>query len=190
VSVDDAIVHGGRWSARLERTAASPQAFSSLTKTIPMDFAGTTIEWRGFLRSETVSEFMGLWMRQDGDAPNLAFASMQPRQIRGTNDWTEYSITLPVHPEAKQLVFGVLVAGTGKVWADDLRLLVDGRPVWEAAKVGRPKTPIDLDREFDAGSGVVISADAGADRKPGDAGEGLGFLRYHHPMTMGLLHWD
>jgi hypothetical protein len=56
VSVDDAIVHSGRWSARLERTAASPQAFSTLTKTIPVDFAGTTIEWRGFLRSETVSE--------------------------------------------------------------------------------------------------------------------------------------
>ena len=104
-----------------------------------MDFAGMTIEWRGFLRSETVSEFMGLWMRQDGDAPNLAFASMQPRQIRGTNDWTEYSITLPVDREAKQLVFGVLFAGTGKVWADDLRLLVDGRPVWEAPKVERLK---------------------------------------------------
>ena len=88
VTVDDAIVHGGRWSARLERTAASPPAFSTLTKTIPVDFAGTTIEWSGFLRSETVSEFMGLWMRQDGDTPNLAFASMQPRQIRGTNDWT------------------------------------------------------------------------------------------------------
>ena len=81
VSVDGAIVHGGRWSARLERTATSPEAFSTLTKAIPVDFAGKTIEWRGFLRSEAVSEFMGLWMRQDGDAPNLGFASMQPRQI-------------------------------------------------------------------------------------------------------------
>ena len=51
---------------------------------------------------------MGLWMRQDGDAPNLAFATMQPRQIRGTNDWTEYSITFPLHRDAKQLFFGVL----------------------------------------------------------------------------------
>src|SRR5687768_8073501 len=51
ISVDDAVVHGGRWSARLERTSTSPQAFSTLTKTIPADFAGRTIEWRGFLRS-------------------------------------------------------------------------------------------------------------------------------------------
>ena len=192
VSVDDAIVHGGRWSARLERTAASPQAFSTLTKTIPVDFAGTTIEWRGFLRSETVSEFMGLWMRQDGDAPNLAFASMQPRQIRGSNDWTEYSITLPVDREAKQLVFGVLVAGTGKVWADDLRLLVDGRPMWEAPKVERPKTPIDLDREFDAGSGVVISTLTPAQiENLAMLGKVWGFLKYHHPaVTTGSRHWD
>jgi hypothetical protein len=138
VSVDGAIVHGGRWSARLERTATSPEAFSTLTKSIPADFAGKTIEWRGFLRSEAVIDFMGLWMRQDGDAPNLGFASMQPRQIRGTNDWTEYSITLPLPPDARQLVFGVLVAGTGKVWADDLRLSVDGKPVWEAPKAVRP----------------------------------------------------
>jgi C-terminal processing protease CtpA/Prc len=192
VSVDDAIVHGGRLSARLERTAASPQAFSSLTKTIPMDFAGTTIEWRGFLRSETVSEFMGLWMRQDGDAPNLAFASMQPRQIRGTNDWTEYSITLPVDREAKRLVFGVLLGGTGRVWADDLRLLVDGRPVWEAPKVERPKTPIDLDREFDAGSGVVISKLTPAQiENLAMLGKVWGFLKYHHPaVTTGSRHWD
>src|SRR3954468_2522151 len=35
VFVDGAIVHGGRWSARLERTATSPEAFSTLTKAIP-----------------------------------------------------------------------------------------------------------------------------------------------------------
>jgi hypothetical protein len=192
ISVDGAVVHGGRWSARLERTAASPQAFSTLTKVIPVEFAGTTIEWRGFLRSENVSEFMGLWMRQDGDAPGLAFASMQPRQIRGTNDWTEYSITLPLHAEAKQLFVGVLISGAGTVWADDLRLLVDDKPVWAAPKAVRPKTPLDLDREFDTGSGVVISK-----LTPEQVenltllGKVWGFLKYHHPaVTTGTRHWD
>ena len=136
---------------------AGGQPFSALTRSIPMDFAGKTIEWRGFLRSENVSDFMGLWMRQDGDAPNLAFATMQPQQIRGTNEWREYSITFPLHPDGRQLYFGVLLGGTGKVWADDLRLLVDGKPVWDATKVERPKTPLELDHQFDGGSGVVIS---------------------------------
>jgi len=192
VSVDGAIVHGGRWSARLERTATSPEAFSTLTKSIPADFAGKTIEWRGFLRSEAVSDFMGLWMRQDGDAPNLGFASMQPRQIRGTNDWTEYSITLPVHADAKQLFFGVLISGAGKVWADDLRLLVDGKPVWEAPKAVRPKTPLDLDHEFDTGSGLVISTLSTVQiENLAMLGKVWGFLKYHHPaVTTGTRHWD
>jgi C-terminal processing protease CtpA/Prc len=192
VFLDGAIVHGGKWSARLERTATSPEAFSSLTKALPADFAGTTIEWRGFLRSEDVSEFMGLWMRLDGDAPGLAFASMQPRQIRGTNDWAEYSITLPVHAEAKQLFVGVLISGTGKVWADDLRLFVDGKPVWEAPKATRPKTALDLDHEFDTGSGVVISKLTSAQiENLALLGKVWGFLKYHHPaVTTGTRHWD
>jgi hypothetical protein len=66
-------------------------------------------------------------MREDGESPALAFDNMQARQLKGTTDWKEYSITLPVHPEGRQLFFGVLVAGTGKAWADDLQLLVDGQ---------------------------------------------------------------
>jgi C-terminal processing protease CtpA/Prc len=159
---------------------------------VPVEFSGTTIEWRGFLRTENVSEFMGLWMRQDGDTPNLAFATMQPQQIKGTRDWTEYSITLPVHRDAKELYFGVLLAGTGKVWADDLRLLVDGKPVWEAPRVERPKTPLELDRQFDAGSGIVISELSNT--QIGNLallGKVWGFLKYHHPaVTSGTRHWD
>jgi hypothetical protein len=35
IFADGEIVHGGRWSVRLERSAASAQAFSTLTKAIP-----------------------------------------------------------------------------------------------------------------------------------------------------------
>ena len=193
IFVDGETVHSGRWAARLERTPGiGGQPFSTLTRSIPMDFAGTTIEWRGFLRSENVSDSMGLWMRQDGDAPNLAFATMQPQQIKGTNDWREYSITFPLHREAKQLYFGVLMAGTGKVWADDLRLLVDGKPVWEAPKVERPKTPLDSDHQFDAGSEIVIRELSTTQiQNLSLLGKVWGFVKYHHPaITSGTRHWD
>src|SRR5688572_3613877 len=193
IFVDGETVHSGRWAARLERTVgAGGQPFSALTMSIPMDFGGTTIEWRGFLRSEGVSEFMGLWMRQDGDAPNLAFATMQPRQIRGTNDWMEYSITFPLHPDGRQLFIGVLLGGTGKVWADDLRLLVDGKPVWDAPKAVRPKTPLELDHQFDAGSGFSISQLSKTQiENLATLGKVWGFLKYHHPaITGGTRHWD
>jgi C-terminal processing protease CtpA/Prc len=192
IFVDGQIVHGGRWSARLERDASSPNGFSTITKAIPMDFTGVRIEWRGFVRSEGVSNYLGLWMREDGDIPGLAFENMQQRQIKGTRDWTEYSITLPVHRDAKQLYVGVLVAGTGKVWADDLQLLVDGKPVWEAPKVERPKTSIDLDHEFDGGSGIVLGELTPAQiENLTTLGKVWGFLKYHHPSVVaGKLHWD
>src|SRR5262245_15391672 len=49
IAVDPVMVHSGRWSARIERTAASAGEFSTLTKVIPIAFAGSRIEWRGFL---------------------------------------------------------------------------------------------------------------------------------------------
>ncbi len=192
IFVDGEVVHGGRWSARLERNATSPNGFSTITKAIPMDFAGASIEWRGFLRTEDVSEFAGLWMREDGDAGVLAFDNMEQRQVKGTRGWTEYSITLPVHRDAKQLFFGVLVAGTGKVWADDLRLLVDGKPVWAAPKSPPRNTVVELDREFDRGSGIS-AGEWTKDQLDNLAmlGKVWGFLKYHHPeVTAGEHHWD
>src|SRR5882724_12689957 len=124
IFADAAIVHGGRWSARIERNVTSPRDFSTLTNSLPLNFSDTTIELSGFLRTEDVSGFVGLWMREDGDSPSLEFDNMQSRQLKGTTPWTQYKITLPIHPEAKQLVFGFLHVGTGKSWADDLALMV------------------------------------------------------------------
>src|SRR5215472_11835907 len=91
---DSKVVHGGHWSARLERRADSPSNFSSLTKSIPIDFTGQTVEMRGFLRTDKVSGFAGLWMREDGDRSGLAFDNMQSQRLNGTTEWREYSIKL------------------------------------------------------------------------------------------------
>ena len=131
-------------------------------------------------------------MREDGAAGPVEFDNMQQRQVNGTRGWTEYSITLPLRAEARTLVVGVLVAGTGTVWADDLRLLVDGKPVWEAPKVQRPETAIELDHEFDAGSGIVISQLSQVQiANLATLGKVWGFLKYHHAVvTAGKRHWD
>src|SRR5262249_54019813 len=192
VFAESKVVHGGHWAARLERKPDSPGAFSTLHRAIAMDFAGKTIEFRGFLRTEDVSGFTGLWMREDGEATTLAFDNMQSRGIKGTSGWTEYSITLPVHAEASQLYFGVLLAGTGRVWADDLQLLVDGKPVWEAPKIERAKTVLEVDHRFDAGSGVTLATLSPLQiQNLATLGKVWGFLKYHHPaVTSGKFHWD
>ena len=190
---DDKVVHGGHWSARLERNADSANGFSTITKGIPVDFAGKTIELRGFLRTEGVSEFVGLWLREDGEGnTSLAFDNMQSRQVKGTHDWAEYSIVLPLRAGARMLFFGALIGGTGKLWVDDLQLLVDGKPVWEAPKVERPKTPADTVHEFDKGSEITLTELSKVQTDNlATLGRVWGFLKYHHSeVTSGKRHWD
>src|SRR6266700_603158 len=77
VSVDDKIVHGGQWSARIERREGAAGSISGFNKSLAMDLAGATIVLRGFLRTEDVIGYVGFWMREDGDSPRLAFDDMQ-----------------------------------------------------------------------------------------------------------------
>ncbi len=157
ISVDDKVFHGGKWAARLERNASSEGTYSIISISLPIDFSGTSIELRGFLKTEDVSGFAGLWMREDAESGVVAFDNMEKRGPRNTTSWTEYSITLPLKPEAKQFHFGVLTVGTGTAWADDLKLLVDGKLIWRAPAVVKPKTIQDTDHEFDGGSNVTAT---------------------------------
>ncbi|HET9166578.1 MAG TPA: S41 family peptidase [Candidatus Angelobacter sp.] len=189
---DNKVTHGGNWAARLERKEDSSGSFSSLHRAIALDFAGKTLELRGFLRTNDVSVMAGLWMREDGEQPALAFDNMANRPVKGTTEWTEYSVRLPIHAEARKVFFGVLLVGSGTAWADDLQLLVDGKPVTEAPKVERPKTVFELDDEFNAGSRIQIEKLSPVQiENLATLGQVWGFLKYHHPKVLsGALHWD
>jgi C-terminal processing protease CtpA/Prc len=191
-AVDGQIVHGGRWALRIDRKDTSPETFTAVTKMLPIDFAGTQLELRGFLRTEDVSKGAGLWMREDADGGSVAFDNMESRQLKGTTGWTEYSIVLPLNREAKRLFFGVLASGTGRVWADDLRLLVDGTPIAQVPRVETPRTIVDLDKEFDGGSRITIKELTKTQiANLAMLGKVWGFLKYHHPLvTSGKRHWD
>lgn len=193
IFADNKVVHGGHGSARIERSSTSPSDFSTVTKSTPIDFSGKTVTFSGYLRTEDVTGFVGLWAREDGETPALAFDKMQSRQLKGTTDRARYSIEPPLVPDARNLFFGVLVSGTGKAWVDDLELLVDGKPIWELPQAKASEaTAIDHDHQFDSGSGVVISqlSPAQVDNLV-TLGRIWGFLKYHHPkITGGERHWD
>ena len=182
----------GKASARIERRSDSQGEFSTLTNSIPIEFKGTKIELRGYLKTEEVSHFAGLWMREDGIGETVEFDNMQSRQLKGTTQWSEYSIVLPLNPNARKISFGFLLAGTGKVWASEFRLLMDDKPVWDAPRVEFVPTILERDHEFEKGSGIspatltpVQVANLAILAKT------WGFLKYHHPkVTTGRLHWD
>ena len=189
---DDKVFHGGASAGRIDRTAQSKATLSGFSATLPMSFEGKAIELRGFLKTENVEGGAGLWMREDDGTQTVARDAMEDRPVRGTTDWTEYTIRLPVSAAGRTLFFGALLWGTGKVWVDDLQLLVDGKPIKDAPKVEHPKTALDTDTEFDAGSKVTISALTPAQTANlVTLGKVWGFLKYHHPKVVaGAVHWD
>jgi hypothetical protein len=76
VQVDKEIVHGGSWSARFDRDAARTDNFSVISKNLPVDFTGGTVELRGFLRTKNVIGFADLYIREDGERGVLQFKGM------------------------------------------------------------------------------------------------------------------
>ena len=189
--LDSTVVHEGRYSGRIERDAGSPEEFSAFALELPIDFQGDTLELRGWMKYENVTGFVGLWQRQDAGGMG-AFDNMEERGLKGTADWAEYRIALPLVPKAKTVSVGALLAREGKLWVDDLRLYVDGKPLKEVPELERPRTPLDTDHEFDAGSRVEVTKLSPAQvENLVLLGKVWGFLKYHHPaIVAGKRHWD
>jgi C-terminal processing protease CtpA/Prc len=182
---DTQIVHSGRRSLRLERAVESPGTFSFVARNLPLDFAGKTIELRGWLRREGEAP-ASLWMRQDDDKDTIAFVDMSASPLT-SSEWEQRSISFEVKEGARQLVIGFRLTGTGKAWADDLELRVDG-----VLLPALPDTPIDVDKEFASGSKIALTK---LNEQQLDTlvltAKVWGFAKYHHPaVTRGTQHWD
>ncbi len=68
-------------------------------------------------------------MRIDGDDGALALDNMQSRPIHGTADWKAYEVVLDVDMAARRIVYGALLEGRGRLWADPPKLEVVGESV-------------------------------------------------------------
>lgn len=126
IAADGEVVHGGAGSGRIAAKELEPgKNAAPLVQTISAEpFRGKRVRLSGWLRTRDVtSGWAGLWMRVDSAAkPNIAFDNMPDRGPRGTTEWKQYEVVLDVAEEASDVFFGVILAGNGTVWADDLAL--------------------------------------------------------------------
>lgn len=116
----------------LEKARAAPAEFGSLMQRCPARYlAGRTVRIEGELKAGNVSGWAGLWLRADAEEqPNVFFDNMSARPLRGSSDWTRYSIDAPLPASTVWLNYGIVLAGAGAVYADSIRILVwlpDGR---------------------------------------------------------------
>lgn len=103
--------------------------FGVVTYTFPVGQArGRTVKFKCRIRTEDVIKgFAGMWWRVDGpDRKTLAFDNMMTNGPRGTTEWTEYAIELPVAEEATNINFGFILPGKGTAWFDEGSIELDG----------------------------------------------------------------
>lgn len=192
VSADSTVLHGGRWAGHLVGSAGGDEGATILSMSVPVTFSGETLELRGWLKTEGVTGFAGMWLREDGRNGPVQFDNMRDRNLSGTTKWTEWSIRLPLDSRARTLFLGALLVGGGDLWVDDMSLLVDGVIPEEAPPFVHVPTPVELDTEFDEGSGIETRPLSPLQiANLALLGKVWGFVKYHHSrVTGGEVNWD
>ena len=142
LSRDDTVKHGGKASGSVRSTGNAAGGFGTFTQAFRADqYRGKRLRMTGYVKTEGVEGWAGLWMRVDGkDKTGLAFDNMQTRPVKGTTAWKQYELVLDIPEEAEEIYFGFLVAGKGQGWVDDLAFEVVGKDV---ATTGLPLQPTD-----------------------------------------------
>lgn len=188
LSTDKKTKHTGEYSVSIDNNG-SHERFAAWSYRIPAKYKGSKITLKGFLKTENVRDgFAGLWLRLD---PQVGFNNMEEKNIQGTRDWFETEVTLDLNEqETKNIVIGGLLVGKGKVWIDNLSLLIDDTPIELAPQKEIPNAM--KDKKFDSGSKIslaTISKETATEFAL--VAKVWGLLKYHHPaIAQGEFNWD
>lgn len=183
--LDSTVRHSGRFS--LKTAYVNGTGFGGSYWRIPVNFGGKKLTLTGFVKTQDAglepNTFAGLWMRVDNAAGNaVAFDNMQSRGIKGTTDWQQYTITLPLPDEGESIHIGGLIVGKGTAWFDDFEFTVDGKPIDKAPARVVKLAKAQADTAFNSSSGIDVTT---LTKQQIDnlalLGKVWGFIKYHHP---------
>lgn len=127
--------------------------FGNIMKTITSDaYLGKTVKMTGYVKSQNVKDWAGLWMRVDYyDADVLAFDNMRNRGIKRTTDWNKYEVVVFVPQEATSISYGFLLQGIGQIWFKDVKVEVVDDSVQETGSIkGRDHKVISFEKRAKA----------------------------------------
>jgi hypothetical protein len=146
MAVDRGVAHGGKASGYMKCKGDKPEGFGTLMQTFKADaYRGKRLRLSGYVKTDHVEQWTGLWMRGDGEQSSLAFDNMENRPIKGSTDWQKYEVVLDVPADSIDIAFGILLAGKGQAWVDDLQLDVVGNDVPSTNMMKEGATPQPFD---------------------------------------------
>jgi len=194
IYIDTSVTFSGNYSVAINSTQDTlKNTFGSIFHQLPGNFWAQTVTLTGYMRTQNVSKgFAGLLLRVDGNRSILAFDNMRNENIHGTNDWSQYKITLPFPDGAKNIYIAGILTGKGKAWFDKFEVFLDNKNISKDSLYIRPPKKADLDTKYDSGSNIKI---ANLTNWQTDnlfkVAKVWGFLKYYHPeIAKGNFNWD
>ncbi|WP_123985359.1 hypothetical protein [Taibaiella soli] len=113
----------GKNAATIKSKDRHPNGFGTLMQTSVADkYLGKRVRMSGYMKSEDVVDWAGLWLRVDGvnGTRAMAFDNMAKRPVKGTTDWRKYEIVLNIPLTASSFSYGALLCETGQIWFTDI----------------------------------------------------------------------
>lgn len=123
MGIDTGKGQDGKNAATIKSIDKKIEGFGTLMQeSMPGKYLGKRVRMSGWMKSENVSAWAGLWFRvdQSGSRESLSFDNMHDRAVKGTTDWKKYEIVLDVPENASMLAYGALLSGTGQIWFDKI----------------------------------------------------------------------
>ena len=134
LTADTKIKHGGRMSLLMQQTNSVDAApFTSYLFYRADKFLGKEIEVRAWMKFENVKNYVSLTvMVNDEKGRLLQRENLDKKQLRGSKDWALYSVKMRLPQDGQYLSFGGMLFGPGKLWTDDIEVLIDGKDITQA----------------------------------------------------------
>jgi hypothetical protein len=155
MGIDKRAGQDGKNAATIKSIEKEIDGFGTLMQESKPDrYLGKRVRMSGYIKSDNVGQWAGLWLRVDQAASKepLSFDNMENRAVKGTTGWSKYEIVLDVPASASRLAYGALLVGTGQIWIDNLKFEIVDNSVKSTASISNaqssvPNEPTNLDFE-------------------------------------------
>lgn len=109
-------------------TSRATGQFAAFYRDLPVAGAkGHAVTLSGRIRTQAVKDgSAGLFAVVRAKGRSVAYKNSGEDGARGDTEWREFSIRVPVAPDAESVRVGTRMTGTGSAWFSDLKLVVDG----------------------------------------------------------------
>ncbi|WP_316773055.1 alpha/beta hydrolase [Pedobacter frigiditerrae] len=141
IETDTVQRYTGKRSLLIENANDKPLIYLQSGIFIPSKYEGKEIEIRFHAKFKDVVNHVDFIMRtNDEDNDLLQFTNSLKKRIFGSSDWKEYIIKLPLQPETRNIWFWPTLYGSGKLWIDNVKIIIDGKDI-SLAKVKENYNP-------------------------------------------------